>query len=142
MRCVYGPDTGVNHYVRRIILCVSKPALTSFYASAIVLLVQSQQGRTRLAPLASVGRTALSNYLLQSMICTTIFYGYGLGLYKRVGPAFGMWLGILIYLPEVVLSVWWLSRFQFGPAEWLWRSLTYGKLQPMRIRSAAFSASY
>ncbi len=75
---------------------------------------------------------ALSNYLFQSVICTTIFYSYGLGLYGGVGPAVGVGLTVVIFLIQVVLSVWWLRRFQFGPMEWVWRSLTYRKRQPMR----------
>jgi uncharacterized protein len=84
-------------------------------------------------PLAAVGRSALSNYLLQSVIGTMIFYSYGLGLYGRVGPALGVGLSVVIFLVQVPVSVWWLRRFQFGPVEWVWRSLTYGRLQPLRI---------
>jgi uncharacterized protein len=65
-------------------------------------------------------------------VCTTIFYSYGLGLYGSVGRAAGLGLAVIIYAIQLPLSVWWLRRFRFGPAEWLWRSLTYGKLQPMR----------
>jgi uncharacterized protein len=76
---------------------------------------------------------ALTNYLLQSVICTTIFYSYGLGLYGQVGPAAGVSLTVLIFVTQIMLSVWWMRRFRFGPVEWLWRTLTYGKLQPMRV---------
>jgi uncharacterized protein len=76
---------------------------------------------------------ALSNYLLQSLICTTILYGYGLGWYGSVGRAAGLGLVVLIYVAQIPLSVWWLRNFRFGPAEWLWRSLSYGKRQPMRV---------
>jgi uncharacterized protein len=88
--------------------------------------------RRRLAPLSLAGRMALTNYLMQSVICTTLFYGYGFGLYGRVGIAGGIALTIAIYAVEIVWSGWWLSRFRFGPAEWLWRTLTYGRRQPMR----------
>ena len=107
--------------------------LVLFYASAIVLLAQRETWKRRLAPLAAVGRMALTNYLLQTLICTSIFYGYGLGFYGTVGPAAGLALTIVIYAFQVVFSVWWIGRFRFGPAEWLWRTLTYGKLQPMRL---------
>ncbi len=86
--------------------------------------------------LASVGRMPLTNYLLQTLIATTIFYGYGLGRWGRfdrfelLGFVFGIWAFL------IVLSRWWLARFRYGPAEWLWRSLTYGSPQPMR-RDAA-----
>jgi len=102
-------------------------ALSFFYASAIILLAQRPVWKTRLAPLAAVGRTALSNYLFQSLIGTTIFYSYGLGLFGRVGPAWGLALTIAIYSIQVPLSVCWLRHFRFGPMEWVWRSLTYGR---------------
>jgi len=114
---------------------VGGPALTFCYVSAFVL-VASGEARRLLRPLAEVGRMALSNYLLQSLICTTIFYSYGLGLYGQVGPARGLAIAIAIFLAQIPLSVWWLRRFRFGPAEWLWRSLTYGRLQPMRIAAS------
>ena len=75
---------------------------------------------------------ALSNYVLQSVICATLFGGFGFGLYEEVGAAGLVGLTVLIYLVQIPLSVWWLRRFQFGPIEWLWRSLTYGKRQPWR----------
>jgi uncharacterized membrane protein YeiB len=69
--------------------------------------------------LAAVGRMALSNYLFQSFICTTLFYSYGLGLYGKVGPALGMSLTLVVFLIQIILSVWWLHRFQIGPMEWV-----------------------
>ncbi len=115
---------------------VGVPGLCFFYVSTLVLALQREAWRRRLAPLAAVGRMALSNYLLQSVICTTIFYSYGLGLYGKVGPALGLALTVLIFALQVPLSMWWIRRFRFGPAEWLWRTLTYGKLQPMRVKQA------
>ena len=112
---------------------IGAPALSIAYMSGLTLLAQQEAWRARLAPLAAVGRTALSNYLLQSLICTTIFYGYGLGLFATMGPAAGAALAVGIYAVQVVLSLWWLRRFQFGPIEWLWRSLTYLRVQPMRV---------
>lgn len=110
------------------------PALSMTYAAGIVLLAQRPAWHKRLYPLAAVGRTALSNYLLQTLICTTIFYGYGLGLYGQIGPALGLLLTIIIFALQIPLSNWWLTHFHFGPAEWLWRSLTYGKWQPLRVQ--------
>jgi uncharacterized protein len=108
-------------------------ALSFFYASALILLAQRHAWKSRLAPLAAVGRMALSNYLFQSLVCTTLFYSYGLGLFGKVGPAAGLALSFAIYSVQVPLCVWWLRRFRFGPMEWVWRSMTYGKLQPMRM---------
>jgi len=125
--------TSVTQNVGRLCLVVAAPALMLFYASTIILVTQRETWRRRLAPLAAVGRTALSNYLLQSLICTTIFYRYGLALFGKVSPSLGVLLTITIFLIQIPLSVWWLRRFQFGPVEWLWRSLTYWQRQPMRV---------
>lgn len=83
--------------------------------------------------LAGVGRTALTNYLAQSLICTSIFYGYGLGLFGRVERSWLLGFVLGIWIVQLAVSRWWLDRFQFGPAEWVWRSLTYWRRQPMRI---------
>lgn len=111
---------------------VGGPALCFAYAAGITLLLRRANWERCLRPLASAGRMALSNYLLQSLVCTTIFYSYGLGWYGSVGRAAGLGLVMLIFAAQLPLSVWWLNHFRFGPAEWVWRSLTYGKLQPMR----------
>jgi uncharacterized protein len=108
------------------------PALALFYMTSLVLLAQKATWQRRLQPLVSVGRMAISNYLLQTIICTTLFYGYGFGLYGWVGSAAGVLLTITIYVLQIPLSAWWLRHFRFGPVEWLWRSLTYGERQPMR----------
>lgn len=111
---------------------VGSPLLGGGYAAAVLLALQSDTWRPAAMHLAAVGRMALSNYLLQTLICTTLFYGYGAGWYGKVGPAAGVALTVAIYALQVVFSRWWLARFHFGPCEWLWRSLTYAKLQPMR----------
>jgi uncharacterized protein len=111
------------------------PALTFFYVSTLMIWWQSETGRRRLKPLAAVGRMALTNYLTHSIVCTLIFYGYGLGYFGKIGPAQGIGLTVLIYSLQIPFSNWWLGRFRFGPAEWLWRTLTYGKAQPMRLAS-------
>lgn len=85
-----------------------------------------------LAFLAPAGRMALTNYLAQSLVWTWVFYGHGLGLWGQV-PRFGHVLLTLVFFGlQVVVSRWWLERFRFGPAEWLWRSVTYWRMQPMR----------
>lgn len=109
------------------------PLLMLAYVSGLALLWQQPAWQARLRRLAPVGRMALSNYLSQSLIATTIFYGYGLGLFGQVGAALGLLLVIVIYTLQVVWSRWWLARFRFGPMEWLWRSLTYWQFQPMRL---------
>jgi uncharacterized protein len=125
-------NLSIYHNYQAIGMAVGDAALCLFYISSITLLTQHQIWLKRLTPLASVGRTAISNYLFQSIICTTIFYNYGLGLYGKVGPFFGLLLTVIIFSAQLFLSRLWLQSYQFGPVEWLWRSLTYGKLQPFR----------
>jgi uncharacterized protein len=81
--------------------------------------------------LAAVGRMALTNYLVQSLICTTLFYGYGFNLYGRLDYAWQLAVVAAVWTLQLIVSHWWLRRFQFGPVEWLWRWLTYGVRPPM-----------
>jgi uncharacterized protein len=81
---------------------------------------------------AAAGRMALTNYLMHSLILTTIFYGYGMGLYGTISRFWQMGFVIGVIALQLALSAWWLARYRFGPVEWLWRSLTYWKRQPMR----------
>lgn len=83
-------------------------------------------------PLAAVGRMALSGYLLQSALALAVFWGFGLYDELRASQALLVVVGIWVVI--VAVSVLWLRRFAFGPAEWLWRSLVYGRRQPFRIR--------
>ena len=112
-------------------------ALSFSYAAAIVLLVQQTTWKRILSPLGALGRMALSMYLLQTLMFTTLFYGYGLGQYFKVGPAGVFGYAVLFFAVQMVASVWWVRHFQFGPAEWFWRTLTYLKLQPIRSESSA-----
>lgn len=111
------------------------PALSLFYACAIILLFQREAWRRWLLAFGAVGRMALTNYLLQSVLCTALFYGYGLGLYAKVGPLVGLIPTVLIYASQIPFSAGWLRAFRFGPVEWMWRCATYGRLQPMRRQS-------
>ena len=112
------------------------PALALSYIAALTLLLQNEAWLARPRPLAAVGRMALSNYLLQSLIATTLFYGYGFGLFGQVGPALGLLITIAIFGVQIPLSVWWMGRFHYGPVEWLWRTLTYLRWQPFRLQPA------
>jgi uncharacterized protein len=107
---------------------VSGPALCFFYTASVLIVSQRPGWKQRLKPIAAVGRLGITNYLLQSLICTTLFYGYGFGFYGKVGPAGGLLLTIAIYLLQLLFSLYWLRRFRYGPVEWLWRKLTYGTL--------------
>lgn len=106
--------------------------MTISYAALLVLLIQRARASPWVARVAAAGRMAFSNYLGTSIAMTTIFYGYGLGLFGDVGRwtlylvCGGMWAVMLLW------SKPWLDRFRYGPLEWLWRSLARGALQPMR----------
>jgi uncharacterized protein len=82
--------------------------------------------------LGAVGRLALTNYLGQTLICTTIFYGWGFGLFGSINRLGLMAVVAAVWVVQLAISKPWLERFRFGPAEWLWRTLTYWKSQPMR----------
>jgi len=118
------------------LMLIASFALCFGYLGGFVLWAQSPAWRPRLAPVAAAGRMALTNYLLQSLVATTLFYGYGFGLFGQVGRAAQLALALAIWLGNLAFSAWWLARFRFGPAEWLWRSFTYGYRQPMRREAA------
>ena len=101
------------------------------YASTLLLLLETRRGKRWLAPLAAVGRMALTNYLLQAAIIVPLCLA--LNLFDRVTPVLGLLLALAVWAIQVPLSMWWLKHFRFGPAEWLWRSITYGRLQSMRL---------
>ena len=98
------------------------------YAAAIVLLYSTSGAwRRRLGPLAYAGRTALSNVVLQWLVISTLLFAYGLGLLDRIGPLTCVLLSIPIFALEIWLSRAWLAHHQFGPLEWVGRTLTYGR---------------
>lgn len=117
-----------------LLMLLANPLICLGYVSAIVLALQSPRWAPRLAILAPAGRMALTNYLLQSVVGTLVFYGYGLGLYGEVPRAWQVVLVVGVFALQLALSAWWLERFRYGPVEWLWRSITYLRLQPMRRR--------
>jgi len=139
--CAYGANALVNHnfdfvyffqlgahfnYLGSILVALA-------HTGVLMLICKSGWLSWLTQKLSAVGRMALSNYLLHTLICTTIFYGYGLGLFGKV-ERFALWGFVLgIWILQLILSPIWLKHFRFGPAEWLWRSLTYWKRQPMRI---------
>lgn len=106
--------------------------LSAGYVSGLALIFLRERARRILLPFAAVGRMALTNYLLQSVLCTLFFYHYTTGLYGRLGPAMGFVPTLILYGAQVVFSNWWLNRYRFGPMEWLWRGMTYGKFPSLR----------
>ncbi len=107
-------------------------AVSLGYVGAVMLACRTAALRPYTRPFAAVGQTALTNYLLQTVICTTIFYGHGLGWFGSVDRAGQAGVVAAVWVVQLLSSSLWLRRFRFGPAEWLWRSLTYGVRQPLR----------
>ena len=106
--------------------------LAAGYVSGLALLFMRADWRRILRPFAAVGRMALTDYLMQSVLCTLFFYHYTTGLYGRIGPAIGLVPTVILFSAQVVFSNWWLKHYRFGPMEWLWRGMTYGKFPSMR----------
>jgi hypothetical protein len=82
---------------------------------------------------------ALTTYLTQSIVCTLLFYSYGLGWYGSVGFTGMFLITLILFACQMAASVWWLTRFRYGPAEWLWRTLTYGRAPSIVLVSAALA---
>ena len=108
-----------------VMQAIGIPMLALGYAATIGLLVVD--GRRIITVMAPVGRMALTNYLMHSIICVVLSYGFGFGLWWRIGASTAMAIAVTIVAVQIPLSALWLSRFRFGPVEWLWRRLTYAR---------------
>jgi uncharacterized protein len=111
---------------------IGGPLMAIGYATTIVLLVEAKIGLKVLAPLRYIGRMSLSNYILQSVVCTFLFYSYGLGLYGSVTHKVGLLLTLVIFIGQIFVSKWWLKNYQYGPLEWVWRTVTYKNVLSMK----------
>jgi uncharacterized protein len=112
---------------------VGAPSLCLFYVGSVASLWREPQRRLRWMPILAVGRTALSNYLLQSLAFTSLFALSGAQLYGEIGPALGLLMSLVFFVIQMVLSVLWMKHHEFGPAEFLLRALTYWG-RPLRSR--------
>ncbi|MFN3557344.1 MAG: DUF418 domain-containing protein [Bacteroidales bacterium] len=112
-----------------LFMTVGGVALMLSNVSAFILLYANGKINKLASMLAPVGRMALTNYLMHSLIALFIAAPFGLGLYGKVQLWQSLLLTVAIFVFQIFFSRWWLSKFSFGPAEWLWRSLTYGKIQ-------------
>jgi uncharacterized protein len=108
----------------------------TYVSAALVVLDRRPALSAHLAGVADAGRMALTNYLLQIAALDLLFRGYAVGL-GHIRPIVGLVAAVACFLVEVRLSTIWLAHFRFGPAEWLWRSASYGRLQPIRRRVAS-----
>ena len=107
---------------------ISRPMLMVFYVLLIVQLLHRPAWKPLFKPFELAGRMPLTNYLMQTAICTTLFYGWGFGLWAKVGPAAGLLLSLVIFFCiQVPWSLWWLKHHERGPLEALWARLTYGR---------------
>jgi uncharacterized protein len=107
-------------------------AMTTGHVGLLMLFCNSGWVQWLQRRLAAVGQMALSNYVTHSIVCGTIFYGVGLGLYGHLARHQLYYVVFAIWAVQLTISPIWLAHFRFGPVEWLWRSLTYGQRQPMR----------
>ena len=121
---------GLIYPFQRILLVMA-------HASALILLYQAGRAKGLFARLEAVGRMAFSNYIMHSVICTLFFFGYGLNYYGSLEFYQIYYVVLAIWLLQLIVSPLWLKQFYFGPLEWLWRSLTYWKIQPMRRGATA-----
>lgn len=103
------------------------------FISVVMLITKSQNFMWLKSILTSVGKMAFTNYIMQSVICTFIFYGHGLGYYGTFNRTEQMITVVSVWVFQIIFSKFWLTKFKYGPLEWLWRSLTYKKAQPFKL---------
>jgi uncharacterized protein len=127
-------------FVWRFSYVISGPSLALFYVSAIALAFQNPAGRRVLAPLAWPGRMALTNYIVHRAVLNGMSDAYGLALGKRVDTLQAWGIGLIVFAVLWLFSVWWLERFQYGPLEWLWRTLSDGRSATLRSPRAMTAA--
>ncbi|WP_394840138.1 DUF418 domain-containing protein [Pendulispora rubella] len=134
MHVGYLPDwrASASRPVVRFLYLGAFLGLALSYGSTILLLLRRPFWRPWLLRLAPLGQMTLTNYLMQSIVFGFVFYGYGLGQYGKWPSAISIVFGLFVYLLQVLFSTVWLRHFRFGPAEWLWRSLSYGKIPALR----------
>ena len=102
------------------------------YVGLVVTMLYSRTAWSRVRVLAPLGRMALTNYLMQSLICMVVFDGFGLG-HWGMPRAQQVVFVVAVYIAQIAFSHWWLARFRYGPMEWLWRGFTYRQVPPMRV---------
>ena len=114
--------------------------LAMAYVGLFMLSFQTTAGKKILSILAPVGKMAFSNYIMQSLIGNFVFLGAGLGYMGQVGPVCYTLFGIIVFIIQIFLSTIWLRYFNYGPLEWLWRSATYKKWQPLVKRGNSITS--
>jgi uncharacterized protein len=125
--------SGILQGVGQMIFYVAQYLLSAGYLGIVVCALNKKMWQEFFSAFSPMGQMALTNYLMHSVILTSIFYGYAGGQYGEISRAPQMLIVIAIILSQMIFSKWWLNRYRFGPMEWLWRSLTYKKIQPMKL---------
>jgi len=113
---------------------IGGPAMMFVYIYILALVYHKNVLNKIIQAICKTGQMAFTNYLSHSIICTTLFFSYGFGLYGKVNYWQGLFIAIAIYVVQVIWSHYWLKYYKFGPFEWLWRSMAYGKRQTMKNR--------
>lgn len=121
-----------NYFLDYIQTYFGGPILALGYASVIVLICCIPYATIILSPIAKAGRMSMTVYITQSIICTLIFYHFGLGLYGKIGVDTATWMAIGIYAIQLVLATIWFTFFKQGPIEAVWKRITYGKYVPKK----------
>lgn len=126
-----------NGLYQTIAYALGVAPLAMAYVALFMLAFQTVGGKKILGIFAPVGKMAFSNYIFQTLVGSYVFLGPGLGYFGEVGPVYYTILGVLVFIFQIILSTVWLKFFNYGPIEWLWRSATYKKWQPMRKRETS-----
>lgn len=126
----YTDSSTVWTFLKYVTYALGTVPLAIGYAALIALACQNKT--TWLRWFTPVGRMALTNYLCQTLIAITLFHGFGFGLATKLGFTALMGIAICVFTIQNILSKWWLNHFKYGPMEWIWRQLTYGKTMPLR----------
>jgi uncharacterized protein len=123
----------VNWAVGGFLMDAFNAALACIYVAGIIILFQKPRWQQRLMVLYPVGRMGLTIYLMQAFFGTLIFFSYGLGLIFTMGAFYSLLLGLVIFILQILFAHFWFRHFAYGPVEWLWRNLTYFKIQQLTL---------
>lgn len=125
--------------IATVLMLIASSLMSLGYLAWILRVLDTDTphvGARWLRGLAPAGRMALTNYLAQSLVCTLIFYGYGLGFFEQLPRAWQVPFVLVLFALQVLFSRWWLARYRYGPAEWIWRAVTYLRVPAMRVSAA------
>ncbi len=122
----------INGFYQTLAYALGVVPLAMAYVAMLMFSFKTNAGKKILSVFAPAGKMAFSNYIMQSLIGNVVFLGAGLGYLEKVGPFYFTLFGIGVFIIQLIVSSIWLKYFNYGPVEWLWRSATYKKWQPMK----------